>query len=329
VATAPFVPARAEVVVAGEALPSPVADPLRFVFPSAAPPPVSAWRPPLYPTPWAPTQYDHFFFARPIPASEVNWPLANYRYGGVFWENVVHTGIDIPAPRGTDVLAAGPGKVIWAGHGLFDSTEDPYGLAVVIKHDFGYQGQSLYTVYGHMDEIFVFKGQHLEGGERLGLVGDTGKVSGVHLHFEVRIGNNDFFGSRNPELWLSPPQGWGLLAGRMTDSNGRPLIHETLSVRSYATNRIWTVRTYGEGAVNSDEYYQENVVMGDLPEGDYQIWVTYEGSTYALNLEILPGMVTYFTFHGRDGFETLPPPEPEFATPASPYTPTPKFTPTP
>jgi len=55
--------------------PTPVADPLQFIFPTPAPPPVSAWRPPLYPTPWVPTQQDHFYFARPIGANEINWPL--------------------------------------------------------------------------------------------------------------------------------------------------------------------------------------------------------------------------------------------------------------
>ena len=54
--------------------PTPVSDPLRFAFPAPGPPPVSAWRPPLYTTPWAPTPYDHFYFARPIPANEINWP---------------------------------------------------------------------------------------------------------------------------------------------------------------------------------------------------------------------------------------------------------------
>ncbi len=164
--------------------------PLVFTFPTVGAESSSFWRPPLYPVPWEPTPYDHFYFIRPIGADEVNWPLARYRYGGLFY-STAHTGIDIPAPKGTPVLAAGPGKVIWAGYGLYfmrDEFRDPYGIAVAIKHDFGYRGQALYTVYVHLDRTFVYRGQRVESGEQLGLVGETGKVSGPHLHFEVRIG---------------------------------------------------------------------------------------------------------------------------------------------
>ena len=95
-------------------VPSPAPDPLRFSFPTSGPAPISAWRPPLYPIPWALSPYDHFYFSRPIAANDINWPLADYRYGGVFFSDVVHTGVDIPAHPGTPVLAAGPGKITWA-----------------------------------------------------------------------------------------------------------------------------------------------------------------------------------------------------------------------
>ena len=71
-------------------------EPLRFIFPTAGSDPVSHWRPPLYPVPWEPTPNDHFYFMRPIGANVVNWPLARYRYGGVFFEDTVHTGRGYP-----------------------------------------------------------------------------------------------------------------------------------------------------------------------------------------------------------------------------------------
>jgi len=84
--------------------PSPV--PFQFNLPPPGAEPVSGWRPPLYPIPWAVSSHDHFYFARPIAADNVNWPLAEYRYGGVFFApNIVHTGVDIDAIEGTPILA--------------------------------------------------------------------------------------------------------------------------------------------------------------------------------------------------------------------------------
>ena len=286
--------------------------PLRFVYPTPGPAPVSAWRPPLYPVPWAPTLFDHFYLARPIAADQRNWPAADYRYGGVFFEDVVHTGVDIPAPSGTNVLAAGPGKVIWAGYGIYrgiNDPTDPYGLAIVIRHDFGYQGSALFTVYGHLDRIDVLIGQHLEAGEVIGISGETGKTTGPHLHFEVRIGNNTYFATRNPELWIAPPQGWGILVGRVMDT-GRQLVAGQLIVAADQNGDKWMARSYGDEAVNRDDYYQENLVIGDLPAGTYELSAAYAGVAHRLTIQIQPGMVTAFTFYGREGFVQEFPPLP-------------------
>jgi murein DD-endopeptidase MepM/ murein hydrolase activator NlpD len=314
--TAVFIPSQKEDsnILPTPVLPTPVPDPLRFVFPTPAPPPVSAWRPPLYPVPWAPTIYDHFYFTRPIAADEINWPSQNYRYGGEFFEDVIHTGVDIPAPEGTPVLAAGPGKVVWAGYGVYrggNDPTDPYGLAVTIRHDFGYQDQPLYTVYGHLNQVDVAVGQHVETGDQLGLVGKTGRVTGPHLHFEVRLGKNDYYSTRNPELWVAPPIGWGILAGRLMDSNGQLVPQLPLIVTSLANNQNWFGRSYGLEAVNSDPYYQENLVIGDLPAGTYTLRVAYAGLSFTQEIEIQAGLVSYFNFYGKGGFELGSPPEQE------------------
>jgi murein DD-endopeptidase MepM/ murein hydrolase activator NlpD len=298
----------------GAAAPTAAPDPLRFSFPDAGPPPVSAWRPPLYPVPWMPTPNDHFYFARPIAVDEVNWPLADYRYGGVFFENVVHTGVDIPARMGTPVIAAGSGKVIWAGYGLYrgepGDLTDPYGLAVVIQHDFGFEGVPLFTVYGHLQRVDVTRNMLVERGDVFGLVGQTGKVTGVHLHFEVRLGESDFFTTLNPELWLVPPEGWGVAVARIMDTAGQLYHDEELNFESLQTGQRWKVRPYGGGAANSDPYYRENLVLSDLPAGLYEVWISYAGRPYNLFLEVFPGRVTYFTFEGRNGFSLELPPDP-------------------
>jgi hypothetical protein len=295
---------------------TPTPEPFRLTLPSPGAEPVSGWRPPLYPVPWAMSPYDHFYFARPIAADEVNWPLPDYRYGGIFFAgNIIHTGVDIDANFGTPVYAAGPGTVVWAGWGLFtetpDNESDPYGLAVAIRHDFGYQGQQLYTVYAHMSEVVTLVGQHLETGDMLGLVGATGATTGPHLHFEVRLPNNSFQDTYNPELWLAPPQGWGVLVGRVEDDKSKLLNQLEVYVKSEATRETRIVKSYGGGgAINHDPYYNENVVLGDLPAGIYKLTLRHEKTDWQTWVEIFPGQVTYFTFEGTDGFDISRPPAP-------------------
>lgn len=314
-----------------EATPRPTIEPFRFVLPTPGAEPVSGWRPPLYPVPWAVSPYDHFYFIRPIAADNVNWPLAEYRYGGVFFApDVVHTGVDIDAAEGAQILAAGPGTVVSSGWGLFsgasDNINDPYGKAVVIRHDFGYKGQALYTIYAHMIETIALVGQHVETGDVIGLVGSTGATTGPHLHFEVRLGANTFYNTYNPELWMSPPQGWGVLAGRVTDEKGNTLNYYPLEVRPEPSGvPLRRALTYAQGAVNPDPYYNENLVLSDLPAGIYKLTINYKDKDIQTWVEIFPGQVTYFTFTDKNGFEVIPPPDPKLDF--LPITPT--VTPTP
>ncbi|NUQ86187.1 MAG: peptidoglycan DD-metalloendopeptidase family protein [Anaerolineales bacterium] len=316
-----------------EPTPRPTIEPFRFVLPTPGAEPVLGWRPPLYPVPWAVSAYDHFYFTRPIAADNVNWPLAEYRYGGVFFApDVVHTGVDIGAEEGTPILAAGPGIIVSAGWGLFsgaaDNINDPYGKAVAIKHDFGYKGEPLYTIYAHMSETIALVGQHVETGDVIGLVGATGATTGPHLHFEVRMGGNTFYTTYNPELWMSPPQGWGVLVGRVTEEKGRLLNYYPLEVRPEPSGvPLRRALTYAQGAVNSDPYYNENLVLSDLPAGIYKLTINYKEKDIQTWVEIFPGQVTYFTFTDKEGFQVIPPPEPKLdflpVTVTSTVTPTP------
>ena len=289
--------------------------PLRLSLPTPGEEPVSGWRPPQYPVPLAYGEFDHFYFARPIAADVVNWPIANYRYGGTdLSPGITHTGVDIPSLAGTPVLAAGPGVVTWAGWGLFssspDNIRDPYGIAVAIQHDFGYNGQALYTMYAHMQAVDVTVGQWVNTGTRIGLVGDTGYTTGPHLHFELRLGKDSYYNTRNPELWIAPPQGWGVLAGRVLNSDREPSHSRAVNIRSLESNREWTVNTYGPEAVNPDDYYAENMVISDLPAGRYEVKISYsEKKIEKTEMIIKPGRVTYFVYRDSFGFIStdLPP----------------------
>ncbi len=296
--------------------------PRLITFPTSEPPPDLGWRPPPYPAPWSIQPQDHFYFIRPIPSGEVNWPNPRYRYGSTLnGEETIHTGIDIGAERGTPVLAAGDGEVVWAGYGLYrgiyDET-DPYGLAVAIRQDFGYAGQTVYTVYAHMESVVVWKGQPVKTGEQIGTVGETGHASGAHLHFEVRIGENRYFSTRNPELWIVPPDGWGVLVGLVENTYGRPLEEQLVQIYSLETGQRWDVWTYATGTVHPDEFYAENFVISDLPTGPYEIRIDFAGHPMTAQFWLDPGKTNYFTFKGRQGFIVQPTPAPvNLASPPS------------
>jgi len=87
-----------------------------------------------------------------------------------------HTGIDLRGQEGTPILAAESGVVRSAG------TRGGYGNAVEIDH-----GNGVSTLYGHASELGVTPGEHVEKGQQIGEVGMTGRATGPHLHFEVRV----------------------------------------------------------------------------------------------------------------------------------------------
>lgn len=282
------------------------------------------WRPPVYPVPWIPRPQDHFYFLSPISALSVDSAYSTYPYGGVFINDVAHTGIDIPGDIGTPILAAGGGKVVYAGQGVWRDIEnafdDPLGKAVIIEHEFSYQGEPLFTVYAHLDEIHVKKGQNVKSGDQIGLLGITGKTTGPHLHFEVRLGINDFFSTRNPDLWISPPVGSGVLVGQILTYAGFPLDRQPVYLYKAEDNpavgpindTTWIGASYQKLTVNPDPYYNENFTLANLPAGNYYVHISNVdiGRSYSQKIEIKPGQVTFFRFNLWAGFSFPPLPTP-------------------
>ncbi len=111
----------------------------------------------------------------PIPDG---WYSSNfgYRIDPISGQKSYHEGIDFPAPTGTPILAAASGKVInaeWHGD---------YGRMVDIDH-----GNGLVSRYAHASSINVREGDLVVRGQQIGQVGTTGRSTGPHLHFEVRL----------------------------------------------------------------------------------------------------------------------------------------------
>ena len=87
----------------------------------------------------------------------------------------VHRGIDVAAKEGTGVRAPEAGKVVFAGE------RGGYGQTVIVQHESGVQ-----TLYAHLSRVDVREGERLQRGAVLGAVGESGRATGPHLHFEVR-----------------------------------------------------------------------------------------------------------------------------------------------
>ena len=90
-----------------------------------------------------------------------------------------HEGIDLLAPFGTEVIAAAPGRVAWAG-----PRAGGWGKLVTLAN-----GHRLRTMYAHLSRIDVKVGQWVSGGQVIGRVGQSGDATAPHLHFEVRVGD--------------------------------------------------------------------------------------------------------------------------------------------
>jgi murein DD-endopeptidase MepM/ murein hydrolase activator NlpD len=220
---------------------------------------------------------DHYVFRRPIGDSYTNYWARNYSYGSTDGgTRPTHHGVDIPNETGTPVLAAGDGIIYYAGPDkeiLFGPQPNFYGNVIVIEHPLrDADGQTIYTLYGHLSKIEVANGQLVKAGQEIGLVGAEGVAIGSHLHFEVRSGKpNDYNSTRNPELWIMPYQGYGVLAGRVLDLNGIPITGIEVEVQSPDVYRF--AYSYADNTVNGDLAMGENFAVPDLPPGYYTVFV--------------------------------------------------------
>jgi murein DD-endopeptidase MepM/ murein hydrolase activator NlpD len=116
---------------------------------------------------------------QPVSNKQLNRIASGFgmRIDPVYGTPKMHKGLDFTAPQGTPIYATGDGIVRTAG-----SSASGYGNHVEINHGYGYE-----TLYGHMVRIKVRGGQRIKRGEIIGWVGSTGKSTGPHCHYEVKI----------------------------------------------------------------------------------------------------------------------------------------------
>ena len=128
----------------------------------------------------------------PVPANAVRgsgsfaWPVSGH-ITQQFWHG--HRAIDVGARAGAPIVAADSGYVVKASHGW----NGGYGRMVMVDH-----GNGFISLYAHMNTVYVRQGENVAKGEQLGTVGNTGRSTGPHLHFEIRQNG----AARNPFYFL-------------------------------------------------------------------------------------------------------------------------------
>lgn len=151
----------------------------------------------------------HFPAIQPIKAKDMRSLASGYglRIDPIYNVTKFHEGMDFSAPTGTEVFATGDGVVVSARF------EKGYGNMITIDHGYGYK-----TRYAHLSKILAFSGRRVRRGDKIGLVGSTGKSTGSHLHYEVWLNGR----VQNPAYYyymdLSPEEYDEML--RLAESRG-------------------------------------------------------------------------------------------------------------
>jgi len=242
---------------------------------------------------------------RPFAAEYNNEATRYYPYGSTAGGRYrIHHGADFPNQFGTPILAGASGTVLVAGTDdriVYGERVGFYGQLVIIQLEQEYRGQKVHVLYGHLSKVHVRFLDEVKAGDAIGEVGMTGVAVGPHLHVEVRVGENSYQDTRNPELWLRPLAGTGTIVGQLLDSGGQFIPgHHITFYRKQVTEQRWEdVTTYPSSEVNPDDAWGENFVLGDVPVADYVIKTYINGHLITADVTVREGESTFVTIEAR------------------------------
>jgi murein DD-endopeptidase MepM/ murein hydrolase activator NlpD len=253
-----------------------------------------------------------FFLDRPITSPGTDTIDRGYPYGSTDGgKREPHHGVEFYNASGTPVQAAADGLVVSAGDdslALIGPRLNFYGKVIVLEHHFPGVPRPVYTLYGHLSKVEATNGQTVLRGEKIGEAGASGEAIGSHLHFEVRVGLNDYDSTRNPVLWLKPliekaPAPHGVIAGRVLDAGGKTLQTTNINIQYFPDTiqpqaAAFQVDTYVlvSQAAKGDGLWNENFTLSDIPAGNYRISLLWGSTLYERWVAVLPGKLTFVIF---------------------------------
>jgi len=205
-------------------------------------------------------------------------------------------------------MAALGGRVVYAG------PAEAGAKTIAIRHDTtvsaGGKRFRLYSIYMHNSSLAVKVGDRVSTGQVISRVGNTGRATNDHLHLELAASPTDSIGAIvdslqrfppytvNPELWVEPLAGTGIVAGQVFDGAGTPLPQARiygLAKRDPIETPFSFVETYGDKA-HGHPLYGEHFAVSDVPEGSYTMGTDIGGKTVYRKVVVEAGKLTWVVF---------------------------------
>ncbi len=249
------------------------------------------------------------WFARPIGHADNDMNDQTYRWGstmGGFFQP--HQGIEFNNPDGTLVHAIGSGTVVYAGRA------ERGALTVSIRHDtmltIADKKFFVFSVYYHNSRLRTSVGDRVARGDIISEVGHTGRATNDHMHLEVHLAPTDSVKpivdslnryppyTTNPELWITPLPGTGLIAGTVVDAAGKAIpqahIYGVKKPLPAETPFVFA-ETYGPRN-RPHPVYGEQFALTDVPAGLHTLFVVIDGKRITRSVRVRPGAMTWVEF---------------------------------
>jgi murein DD-endopeptidase MepM/ murein hydrolase activator NlpD len=249
------------------------------------------------------------WFRRPIALTDNSFIDQTYRYGSTMGGNFQqHQGVEFNNPDGTPVYAIGAGTVVYAG------PAEAGALTVTIRHDASITADGkrhrIFSTYYHNSSLAVKVGRKVAKGALIARVGNTGRATNDHLHLEISASPSDSVGlvvdslqrfppyTTNPELWIEPLPGTGIVAGQVLDSGGAPVQQARvygITKRDPVDTPFSFAETYGDKA-HPHPLYGEHFAVGDVPPGVYTLGTEIDGKKIFRQATVEAGKLTWVVF---------------------------------
>ncbi len=249
------------------------------------------------------------WFARPIAAEDNDHIDQTYRWGstmgGLFQP---HQGVEFNNPDGTPVHAIGDGTVVYSGRA------EAGALVIAIRQDtmltVGDHREFVFSVYYHNSALLVPVGARVRRGEVISRVGHTGRATNDHMHLEVHVAPTDSIKAivdslnrypqhtTNPELWITPLPGTGIVAGTVTGADGAPVPQARVFgiVKPVPRETPYAfAETYGPRN-HPHPIFGEQFAVSDVPAGSYDMFVILDGREIHRKVQVRSGRMTWVDF---------------------------------